>query len=678
MAWNPTFYARLGCLAALASVLVACGAEPPVTSDGTPSGDAAVSTDAQAPATDDAPRAAADVPTQHTADAGAVPSDHPLGADASAPPPSCAAAPELIAPTNGSRDGRAFTLRGVTSRYSTSPQGCFWGAGSAVTARFVSPVGARWRLGARSASNGYFSAHDGCRGDAPGERLRCESTRVAPGSPLEAPSVSTAMTLRAGQAITLVLNCSSGTMECAADLFAEQIPDRGCFETDTPCEAGDACVWVYENNASRGRCVPGTAPSLRDVRVFNVGVMTATVTDPDGDHRQVFAELLDARGAIILQRGSPSFEGELQSLGRSIAVRLAIGRGYTFPAEALRARVWLRDGAGLESERVEVPVEAPTLLPAGAACVIHTSDPLTQIAACGPGTRCLGGESAPRCLPQTAPAVTRVAAWFDPVERAMVVDIDASDPDHDISTAEIVFLDAQGSELPGQSFSPYSSRRGLLTRREGVFGLDERGVPNGTARVRLRTGDSFGLWSAWSEVTPTPSTVVETGGRCDPESTARMRCESGVAYCVPRVGDAFGRCERPDPSCPRYWNAARWALPATAGTYSVTGSALTWSTPSVTCMASRDRNGVEYEFVAPVSGSYRFVLEGPPGVTHYSLALRDACGGPELVSELACGAANGAAGRAELVRTLTAGDAVMIVVSSAGAGLQHRLSVTVP
>lgn len=673
MAPNSNLPARL---AVLASVLVACGAEPPVTPDNTPSGDAAVSADAQAPATDDAPRA--DVPTRHTRDGGVVTSDAPLAADASAPIPSCTAAPELSAPTNGSRDGRAFTLRGVASRYSASPQGCFWDAGSAVTARFVSPVDARWRLGARSASNGYFSAHDGCRGDAPGERLRCESTRVAPASPLEAPSVSTAMTLRAGQAITLVLHCGSGATGCAADLFAEQIPDRGCFETDTPCATGDACVWVYENSAARGRCVPGTAPSLRDVRVFNVGVMTATVTDPDRDHRQVFAELLDARGAVILQRGSPSFEGDLQSLGASVAVRLSIGRGYTFPAEALRARVWLRDGAGLESERVEVPVEAPTVLPTGAACVVHTSDPLTQTSTCGPGARCLGGETVPRCLSQTAPAVTRIAAWLDPVERAMAVDVDASDPDHDISVAEIVFLDAQGSELPGQSFSPYSSHRGLLTRRAGVFGLDERGVPSGTTRFRLRAGDSFGLWSAWSEVTPTPAAVVETGGRCDPASTARTRCEPGVAYCVPRVGDAFGRCERPDPSCPRYWNAARWSLPATAGTYAVTGGALTWSTPRVTCLASRDRNGVEYEFVAPVTGSYRFVLEGPPGAAYYTLALRDACGGPELDSELSCGAADGAAGRAELVRTLTAGDPVMLVVSSSGAGLPHRLSVTVP
>ena len=671
-------------LAALVSLLAACGGELPGSPEDSPLADAAASPDAVAspdaptPATTDTPPASTDAPTQGPSDRDAAPSDRPVAADAGTAGPSCASAPALSAPENSANAGYAFTLRGVVAQHSTTPQGCFWRAGYAVTARFVSPVSARWRLGARTQGIRYLGVLDGCREDAVGERLRCASTRVAPTSPLDPPSISTDITLRAGQSVTLVANCAEDSTGCTAELFAVRIEDRGCFEADTPCEAGLACVSALVNNTWRGRCVPGTAPQLSDVRVFNVGVMTATAMDPDGDAREVVAELLDARGAIAPHRGNPRLETMLPSSGGGISLRLSVGRGYMFPESAVRARVWLRDGAGLESTRVEVPIEAPTVLAAGAPCVVHTSDPLTHIAECGPGTRCLGGAFTPRCLPQTAPTVSRMAAWFDAVERTLSMDIEAHDPDHDINAAEILYLDAQGQELPGQSFSPYSSHRNIGARREGVYGLDERALPNGTARIRVRVGDSFGLWSPWTELTPTPAALVETGGRCDPGSTARMRCESGVAYCVPRVGDEFGRCEIPDPACPRYWNPARWALPATPGTYSVTGGPTTWSTPRPTCLTSRDRTGAEYEFVAPTAGTYRFVLEGPAGATFYALSLRAACGGPDETNELACRAADGTAGRAEIVRALTLGERVMMVATTTGSGLTYRLSVTVP
>jgi len=678
MALKSSVPLRVCLLAALGSFLVACGGELPIAPEDGPSPDAAVAADAPTPATPDAPAASTDAPSPSRSDGAVAPSDRPVSTDASTTPPLCASAPELSAPANSTSAGQAFVLRGVVAQHATTPQGCFWRAGYAVTTRFVSPVAARWRIGARTQGIRYLGVADGCGADGPGERLRCASTRVAPTSPLDAPSIATDITLRAGQSVTVVANCAEDATGCTAELFATQIEDRGCFETDTPCAAGLACVWSTENRVSRGRCVPGTAPRLSDVRLFNVGVMTATVVDPDNDPREVLAELLDARGDIVEHRGLPRLEAALPQNGGSVSMRLSLGRGYTLPENAVRARVWLRDGAGLESARVEVPIEAPTVLAAGAICVFRTSDPITHIAECGPGTRCLGGAVTPRCLPQTAPTVSRMAAWFDATERALSVDIDATDPDHDISAAEIVFLDAMGRELPGQSFQPYSSHRSLAARREGVFGLDERAVPTDTVRVRLRVGDSFGLWSAWTELTPTPTTRVETGGRCDPTSTARIRCVPGVAYCVPRVGEEQGRCEAPDAACPRHWNATRWALPATAGTYTTTGVSITWSTPRLTCHTPRDRGGTEYEFVAPTAGTYRFVLEGPDGASHYALALRAACGGPEANAELACAVADGTLGRAEIVRTLSAGEPVMIVVSASGASLVHRLSVTVP
>lgn len=40
-------------------------------------------------------------------------------------------------------------------------------------------------------------------------------------------------------------------------------------------------------------------------------------------------------------------------------------------------------------------------------------------------------------------------------------------------------------------------------------------------RIRLRVGDAFGLWSPWTELTPTPAATVAAGPPCDPDSRAR-------------------------------------------------------------------------------------------------------------------------------------------------------------
>ena len=591
---------------------------------------------------------------------------------------SCAAAPSLSEARNAVPRSGAFALRGVIAVRTSAATGCYWRAGYAVLARFTSPTDARWRIGARGAGITYFSAHDGCRGDDPGERLRCTSERVAATSPLDAPGPEINITLRAGQTLSLVANCTSDTTACTADYFAEPIADRGCFESDTPCSPGLACVWRSEGRVSRGVCVEGHAPTLRDVRVYRVGAATGTALDEDGDAHEVFAELLDRDGAVTPHRGSPRLQGSTAVLDVERRFRWLLGSGYPMPDNAVRARLWLRDGAGLESARVEVPIEAPTVLREGAPCVAHTSDPFTRTTECARGTLCLGGGATARCLAQRAPTLTRAAAWHDPIERVLSIDLEAYDPDHDSDRAEVDFLDAEGRSLPGESFRPYSAWRNVLGR-EGTYTLDERNVPSATRRIRVRVGDNFGLWSDVVEVTPTPTVTVAPGEACDPASTARRRCESRVALCVPRVGAPEGRCEVHEVSCPRYWTPPRWTPPATAGTYTVEGDSPGSSTPEMSCLSSPNRVGAVYEFVVPRTGTYRFALEALRGGPAHALALRDFCGGPELSAELACQVTAPAPGssRAELTRALREGERVMIVGMATG-GLRYRLAVTVP
>lgn|GEM_PF-5353043 len=109
---------------------------------------------------------------------------------------------------------------------------------------------------------------------------------------------------------------------------------------------------------------------------------------------------------------------------------------------------------------------------------------------------------------------------------------------------------------------------------------------------------------------------------------------------MPRVGEASGRCDAYETSCPRYWAPARWTLPPVAATHAVTIGATSWSSPRVTCLSVRDRVGAEYEVVAPVTGTYRFELAGPTGASNYALALRAACGAPGETAELACHASD--------------------------------------
>lgn len=590
----------------------------------------------------------------------------------------CAAAPSLSEARNAVSRSGAFALRGLVAARTATAAGCHWRAGYAVLARFTSPTDARWRIGARGAGITSFSAHDGCRGDDPGARLRCNSDRVDATSPLDAPGPEFAITLRAGQTLSLVANCTSDTTACTADLFAEPIADRGCFEADTPCAPGLACVWRSEGRASRGVCVEGHAPTLRDVRVYRVGAATGSVIDEDGDAREVFAELLDRDGAVTPHRGSPRLQGSTAVLDVERRFRWLLGNGYPMPDNAVRARLWLRDGAGRESARVEVPIEAPTVLREGALCVARTVDPFTHITVCAPGTLCLGDGAMARCLAQRAPTLTRAAAWHDPSERVLSVELEAYDPDHDIGRAQIDFLDGEGRELPGESFQPYSAWRNVLGR-EGTYTLDERAVPSATRRIRVRVGDAFGLWSDFAEVTPTPTVTVAPGEACDPASTARRRCERGVALCVPRVGAREGRCEVHEVSCPRYWNAPRWTPPATAGTYTVEGDSTSSSTPEMSCLSSSNRVGAVYELVAPRTGTYRIVLEALRGGPAHALALRDFCGGPDLSAELACQVTAPAleSSRAELTRALREGERVMIVGMATG-GLRYRIAVTVP
>lgn len=650
--------------ALLLPLLGACGGELPAVSDEVAPGSLDVPSDAGAPK--DAPP-----------DAGVAPADRPSTAPDAASAPSCETSVDLGGPGNATAAG-VYVLRGETARRYATPQGCHWQPGYAITARFTSAGAARWRFGTRGAGVDHFSVHDGCRGGTTGERIRCVSDRTAPASPLDGTSMSADMTLAAGRSVSLVINCADDRAPCVADLFAQRIDDRGCFEVDTPCAAGLACVWTSERGAARGRCVPGTAPRLTDVRVYSVGVVTASAHDLDRDHRQVFAELLDARGEITPLRGNPRLDGVLEDRGALTEVRWVVGRGYPMPDDAVRARVWLRDGSGLESPPVEVPVEAPTVLPAGAPCVTPTADRLTQITACAPGTRCLGDATGARCLAQTPPTLTRVAAWHAAEERELAVDLEALDPDHDVAYAEIVFLDGAGAERPGESFEPYSRSRRLGTRPDGTLGIDERSTPAGLARIRLRVGDAFGLWSPWTELTPTPSTTVAVGAPCDPDSRARVRCETRRASCVPRVGEASGRCDAYETSCPRYWAPARWTLPPGAATHAVTVGATSWSSPRVTCLSARDRVGAEYEIVAPVTGAYRFELAGPAGAGGYALALRAACGAPDETAELACREADPSAGRAVIERALMAGERVMLVASGSTSLHGTRLAVTVP
>ena len=146
---------------------------------------------------------------------------------------------------------------------------------------------------------------------------------------------------------------------------------------------------------------------------------------------------------------------------------------------------------------------------------------------------------------------------------------------------------------------------------------------------------------------------------------------------MPRVGEAGGRCDAHEPSCPRYWTATRWALPAVAGTYSVTVEATFESSPRATCLSTRERRGALYEIVAPVTGTYRFEVAGPAWASNYALTLRAACGGPNDDAELACRTADPSAGRASVERALAAGERVMLV-ATAGSPLPYRVAVTVP
>lgn len=658
------------------ALLTACGVELP--SSEVPTADAALA-DGVIPDLPDSDVPVADVPV----------ADVPLVADATDVTPvsdgaalarfSCAASPSLSDPRNAVNGSGAFVLRGLLALRTTSVLACSWRPGYAAVARFTPAVDGRWRIGARGVGIYSLGAHEGCSGDDPGERLRCTSQRVSATSPLEAPGPELAITLRAGQTLALLATCTSDTEACTADLFAEPIGDDGCFEPDTPCAPGLACVRRDLGRTSRGVCVEGHAPTLRDVRVFRVGAAQGTALDEDGDAHTVFAELLDRDGAVTPHRGNPRLQGSTAVLDADRRFRWNMGGGYAMPDEAVRARLWLRDNAGLVSAPVEVPIETPTVLPEGALCLVHTHDPFTRVGVCAPGTLCLGGGATSRCLAQRAPTLLRAAAWHNPIERVLSIDLEALDPDHDIGHAQIDFLDAEGRELPGESFQPYSAWRNLAAGREGVYTLDERSVPGATRRVRVRVGDVYGLWSDVAEVTPAPTVTVAVGEACDPASSARRRCEGAVAQCVARVGAQEGRCEAHEVSCPRYWNAPRWAPPATAGTYTVEGDSTSSSTPEMSCLSSPNRVGAVYELVAPRTGTYRIVLDALRGGPAHALALRDFCGGPGLDAELACQVTVAAAGssRAEITRALREGERVMIVGMATG-GLRYRIAVTVP
>ena len=235
----------------------------------------------------------------------------------------------------------------------------------------------------------------------------------------------------------VVLRDSTGLeSEPVFDPLGEEV---GEGDECTPDGTGGACTdgLVCGIEGTCEEALPPELISLSAVRL-SAGEVQFVIegADPNGDVVGQTSSLLDAEGAVVVGPIDLIIDDDVTGLDE-FTVTSTIGGFDVFP-EATDVDLLLRDSAGLTSETLSVVI--PVLRGAGEECV---GDGVTDL--CEDGTSCVEG-----VCTGTPPTISDATAiQNEDNSRLLDVTVNGTDPDGDVVSMDIDFLDAEGESITG-------------------------------------------------------------------------------------------------------------------------------------------------------------------------------------------------------------------------------------
>ncbi len=554
----------------------------------------------------------------------------------------------FVLPALSTRGGRVRPMCAVTPGAS----------GVDATARFVAPVGGRWRLTARGLDLAGLSIARACA-----EPTACEAFRGLRGAAVTSTRVLDFEAQRGASFSVTVTGCPAGR-ECSYELRAERIAPLSCpraWDADAACGMSQVCA-IDRCDDQRLVCAPEAASRLERARLAldrarNVGVLTGALRAiaPGSLRRLPLTLMVDwsrADGSLL----NRDFIGEARLDGDSFT-----RESTRFPREAARGRLWIYDSSRTPeaslADGVDISIEGWAPRTESMPC-----DAADVLARCAEGLRCAtsGAATSGTCQRVTVPVITGLRAWRDRTRDALRMRIEGFDAGATVTQAQVALLDGGGAVLATvPPWSVVTTGSNGFTSSYEFLNIPPRVALSEASRVRVTVVDTERRESAAFDAPIVDASPVGVGARCDDPA---VRCGAGLV-CPSVSGPA--RCEPSPPPrpCELGVTVPTWA-PGTAATASVTGGFEGFG-GTTACAGGKGSAIARLEFVAGASGRYEFAATG---VT--AIESRRACGSPMVVSDCAEGD-----GAARVTVELTAGDRVPITVLGATSSREYTVTM---
>jgi hypothetical protein len=565
----------------------------------------------------------------------------------------CGDLPVLDLNADGTAAGEGFTLTGSTGGEDLTSGSCtpaMSPGGSEVAVKFVAPSAALWQFDTAASAEGVDTilyALSDCNDGL--SEVACNDDEGGVTSRI------------------LVQLAQGDTVFVVVDLFDGIAPTEFVLNA-TPVQA--------------------TAPQLDAVEAF-VNLDTQAVglrmtgLDPENDVVGFNLTVFNAAGEDL---GGQAFELRPEDLTQEngmFRAQTVIGLGE-LATETAGVRISMIDDFGLESNLIDQPVEAPSvMLNRGDAC-----EPAQVFGLCPAADACDGEGEDFTCVEATAPTITAASVFVNPAAPFIVdigggpwqvgaigLRIEGTDPENNPAFVNVLFFDAEGNELSVIGDGEGSVGLAVFSAENGTWradtvvtfagacaeaavavfnecvdggGAEEQCLADTEASLRtcnnallarvasarLVPGDATNKTGAAFEVAmvaPTPNAME--GGACGIAETLGI-CADGQ-YCYGPNGNA--NCGLPQIACAE-------GLPVTnlndsmsaAGVWTFDGD----SSEAANLVGAGSCGGggpqALHSFTAPAAGTYVAEITAAPAGSDTLIFVRTHCGLADAEFELAC------------------------------------------
>jgi hypothetical protein len=342
----------------------------------------------------------------------------------------------------------------------------------------------------------------------------------------------------------------------------------------------------------------GTAPTLTTATAKQVGRfgydlrVDLTATDPDKDITSVSISLFDKNAAAIGTERIVPLDTAITTATGSSSVTLA-GVLEQNLADFGVAKVTLIDGRMVRSATLDATIATQAVVAENAAC-----DATFVANRCGTGFGCKGAGTSKTCSAGVPPTLSRVGYFKDDPSLPPRIVIEGSDPDGDVATYTIRFLNSSSAEVPydldGDPTTPsVATFTTTVGDTDGATDFFFRFTPSddfvnptlGITRIGVKVSDGRATNNTSAE-------KISEDLKASPPKSSGAGCDlHGFDYCkgttmAPLVctptSATAGSCKTVTAARTSACSAATVVRPSGSGTFSVTGKlslASLWDAP---------------------------------------------------------------------------------------------------